>query len=75
MCHKTYTTAFWHVRNAIETAEFYRSRSVEQAKQGYGVTLSRMVIGAVGRLSSEKGFDNLILGVAALVEKGHDLEL
>ncbi|MCE9552276.1 MAG: glycosyltransferase [Planctomycetes bacterium] len=36
---------------------------------------SRLLLGAVGRLSSEKGFDLLIQAVHALVQQGHDLEL
>jgi glycosyltransferase involved in cell wall biosynthesis len=35
----------------------------------------RLLIGAVGRLSAEKGFDLLIRAVATLIGEGHDLEL
>ena len=35
----------------------------------------RLLIGAVGRLSPEKGFDLLIQAVASLIDEGLDLEL
>lgn len=54
------------VHNAIDTEEFQR----EALRPG-----GRLRIGAVGRLSEEKGFDLLIEAVERLLDAGHDLEL
>jgi len=40
-----------------------------------GVPNGRAVLGAVGRLSPEKGFDNLIRALPSLLERGLDVEL
>ncbi len=65
------------VPNAIDESWFKRHHPPDQARlrQQYQVSPGRMVIGAVGRLSTEKGFHLLIRAVHALVEQGLDLEL
>jgi glycosyltransferase involved in cell wall biosynthesis len=63
------------VENAIDTAEFSRTISVEEAKRRLGVPPERFLIGAAGRLSAEKGFDLLIRCVDGLAREGHDVEL
>jgi glycosyltransferase involved in cell wall biosynthesis len=63
------------IENAIETQEFSRSVSVEQAKGRLGIPAHRLVVGAVGRLSAEKGLDLLIRAVDQLLDRGFDLEL
>ena len=65
----------WHVPNAIDIEEFSRHMSVRDAKRQLGLDETRLVVGAVGRLSPEKGFDQLIRAVATLVLDGFDLEL
>ena len=46
-----------------------------EAKARLGIPPGRLVIGAVGRLSGEKGFDLLIRAVDRLLAEGLDLEL
>lgn len=57
-----------HIANAIDVEEFQTRRDAREFS-------GRIVIGAVGRLSVEKGFDLLISAVATLVHEGLDLEL
>jgi glycosyltransferase involved in cell wall biosynthesis len=63
------------IDNAIDTTEFCRRLSPEDAKRRLGIPANRLVIGAVGRLSAEKGFDVLIRAVQQLLRKGLDAEL
>jgi glycosyltransferase involved in cell wall biosynthesis len=63
------------VENAIDTAEFSRRLSAAEARELLGVPPGRFAIGAVGRLSAEKGFDVLIRSVAQLLKAGLDVEL
>ena len=63
------------LENGIDTAEFKRQRTIAEAKAMLGLPPSGMMIGGVGRLSPEKGFDTLIRSVGALVKQGHDLRL
>jgi glycosyltransferase involved in cell wall biosynthesis len=63
------------IENAIDTAEFSRRLPTAEAKERAGAPPSRFVIGAVGRLSAEKGLDLLIRSVAQLLKEGLDLEL
>lgn len=55
------------IENAIDTDVFQR-KSKDRVS-------GRLRIGAVGRLSEEKGFELLIEAVERLITKGHDLEL
>ncbi len=63
------------VDNAIDTVESRRRRAIASAKEKLGVAGNRLVVGAVGRLSPEKGFDLLIAAVDRLLHAGSDLEL
>jgi glycosyltransferase involved in cell wall biosynthesis len=63
------------VENAIDTAEFSRRLPAAEARELLGVPPGRFAIGAVGRLSAEKGFDVLIRSVAQLLKAGLDVEL
>jgi glycosyltransferase involved in cell wall biosynthesis len=63
------------IENAIDTDEFFRSLPCAEARRRVGVPAGRFVIGAVGRLSAEKGFDVLIRSVDQLLKEGLDAEL
>jgi glycosyltransferase involved in cell wall biosynthesis len=66
-CHVVY--------NAIDTGDYRRRRSVAEAKRELGVPADARLIGAVGRLSPEKGFDLLIRAVVQLRQAGQPLHL
>jgi glycosyltransferase involved in cell wall biosynthesis len=58
------------VHNAIDTREYARRLPRCEAKRAWGVPEEALLVGAVGRLSDEKGFDLLIRGVHGLRQKG-----
>jgi glycosyltransferase involved in cell wall biosynthesis len=62
------------VENAIDADRFRRLRPSHVAR-GEASAAGPLVIGAVGRLSEEKGFDLLIDAAAALIDEGCDVEL
>lgn len=63
------------IENAIDTEDFRRRETIEQAKQRFDLPNGKFLIGAVGRLSPEKGFDLLIRCVDQLVASGLDVAL
>jgi glycosyltransferase involved in cell wall biosynthesis len=63
------------IDNAIDADEYTRRMSREEAKKRLGWPPQRFLIGAVGRLSHEKGFDLLIHAVAKLVGQERDVGL
>jgi glycosyltransferase involved in cell wall biosynthesis len=63
------------IENGIDVAEFRRRRTPEEAKRAEGFPPGHLVIGAVGRLSAEKGFDVLIRAVDRLHREGLDVGL
>lgn len=77
MCRKLGVPAdrCWHVPNAIDTNEFQRRISRAEAKEKLGFAPHRILIGAVGRLSEEKGFHLLIRAINKLVQAGLNVEL
>ncbi|WP_169978991.1 glycosyltransferase family 4 protein [Tautonia rosea] len=63
------------VDNAIDATQYDRTLTVDDAKRAIGVPPNRILIGAAGRLSDEKGFGLLIRAIDRLLAKGMDLEL
>jgi glycosyltransferase involved in cell wall biosynthesis len=63
------------IENAIDTEEFLRRHTAAEAKRELGLQCDRVVIGGVGRLSPEKGFDVLLHALAHLRARGADVEL
>lgn len=63
------------IENGIDCTEFCRRRTTEEAKAAQGLASGRLILGAVGRLSAEKGFDLLIRAADQLLKGGFDLEL
>jgi glycosyltransferase involved in cell wall biosynthesis len=58
------------IENGIDTEQFTRRQSKDQAKSRLDLPRDRLVIGAVGRLSREKGFDVLLQAAAQLLARG-----
>jgi len=63
------------IDNAIDTQQFRRSQTRAQARKKLGLDESANLIGAVGRLSPEKGFDRLISVVHVLNSQGLKVNL
>jgi glycosyltransferase involved in cell wall biosynthesis len=63
------------IENAIDTQEFSRRLGTAEARRRLGLSPERFLIGAVGRLSGEKGFDVLIRSADRLLRAGLDVEL
>ena len=65
------------IHNAIDEQQFHRHLPARQApmRRQHEVPEGRLVIGAVGRLSGEKGFGQLIRATHQLINKGLDVEL
>lgn len=63
------------VENGIDTDDYRRRHDAPDAKGRLGLNPACLVVGAVGRLSPEKGFDLLIRTAARLIRGGTDLNL
>jgi glycosyltransferase involved in cell wall biosynthesis len=63
------------VENAIDSDEFARRTERAESQRRARVPSGRMVVGGVGRLSAEKGFDLLIRAAHWLLQAGQDIEL
>jgi glycosyltransferase involved in cell wall biosynthesis len=63
------------LENGIDAVEYTRRQSVVEARAKLGLPTEGFVIGAVGRLAAEKGFDILLRSVHALLGQGLDVRL
>ncbi len=64
------------IENAIDHEQFSRSRTIPEAKANdFGIAEDRFLVGSIGRLSPEKGFDLLIDAVSTLIKQGLNAEL
>jgi glycosyltransferase involved in cell wall biosynthesis len=63
------------IENGIDEVEYARFLGRDEAKRTLGIPPERLVVGAIGRLSAEKGFDLLIRAVDRLVQSGLDVSL
>ena len=64
------------IENAIDHEQFARTCSIVDAKQKIETTSQdTLLVGSIGRLSTEKGFDLLIEAVSQLVKSGLDVKL
>jgi glycosyltransferase involved in cell wall biosynthesis len=63
------------IENAIDTDQFRRHMDITEGKHRLGLPPERFLVGAVGRLSAEKGFDVLIRAVDRLIRAGNNLGL
>lgn len=63
------------IENAIDTTQFTRRTGRDEAKRRLGLPAGVFTIGAVGRLSEEKGYDLLIRAVDHLIRDGYDVAL
>jgi glycosyltransferase involved in cell wall biosynthesis len=63
------------LENGVDLDDYRRHRSVVEAKRRLDLPPDRLLIGAVGRLSAEKGFDLLIRAIHQLQRDGLAVDL
>lgn len=63
------------LENGIDADDYQRKRTIAEAKAALGFHSDRFLIGAVGRLAAEKGFDVLIRSVNELVRNNENVHL
>jgi len=63
------------VDNAIVHTDYETSAATAAEKARFGFSPDHILLGAVGRLSEEKGFDKLLDAVSLLVSEGHNVGL
>jgi glycosyltransferase involved in cell wall biosynthesis len=63
------------LENGIDLSDYRRTMPTAEAKRHYFSSDKNFLVGAAGRLSSEKGFDILVQVVDRLLARGHDMDL
>lgn len=63
------------LENAIDTDEYQRSKTTDEAKRALGFPADSYLIGGVGRLSPEKAFDAQIRALHTLLQRGLNVNL
>ncbi|HEV3384532.1 MAG TPA: glycosyltransferase [Gemmata sp.] len=63
------------LENGIDIDEYTRKRSKVEARKILGLPETGFIVGAVGRLAAEKGFDLLIRSIRSLLTRGLDARL
>jgi glycosyltransferase involved in cell wall biosynthesis len=63
------------MRNGIDTEVYRRRMTIAEAKAQASARPERLLLGAAGRLASEKGFEHLIRAVASLIDAGQPIDL
>jgi len=63
------------IHNAIDSTSFRRTLSTAEARKLAGLPASGLLVGAVGRLSDEKGFDSLIRSISRLATTDNEIHL
>jgi len=63
------------VDNAIVHTDYHTTAATADEKARFGFSPDHILLGAVGRLSEEKGFDRLLDAVSRLVNEGHNVGL
>lgn len=63
------------IDNAIVVDDYDPSPATSEERRRFGFDDQHVILGAVGRLSEEKGFDHLINAVYRLIRSGHQIGL
>lgn len=63
------------LENGIDAEEYTRRHTTQEARKRLGLPTDGLLVGGVGRLSAEKGFDLLIRALPALLARGLDARL
>jgi glycosyltransferase involved in cell wall biosynthesis len=63
------------IENAIDTEDYRRTMEAAVGRRSIGAPSRGLLIGAMGRLAPEKGFDLLIRAVHSLLREGRDVAL